>query len=180
MATNGSARLTRTYTDEQRQAVLEAHLVEGLSMAETERRAIAGTLRPDLGPFGRPRFIYTVISKGRERYEAENETALDSGAGAELRRLTRLALAKARELGPDSDPAEIARRAKALADTHRALRGAGTKPKARASDREPENHDAEPATPEQNTLTSLLTAAKAKPRAKPRENAPKPVVSLAR
>lgn len=124
MATNSGARLTRTYTDQQRRAVLEAHLVDGLSMAETERQAIAGTLRPDLGPFGRPRFVYSVIAKGREQFEATNAEALDSGSTNELQRLTRLALARARELDKDSDPAEIARRAKALADTHRALRGA--------------------------------------------------------
>lgn len=157
MATNGSARLTRSYTDAQRRAVLEAHLIDGLSMAETERQAIAGTLRPDIGPFGRPRFVYSVIAKGREQYEASNAQALDSGATGELERLTRLALARARELDKTADPAEIARRAKALAETHKALRGSTQSSKAakpKASNREPQTETTAQSQPD--TLAQLV------------------------
>lgn len=130
MAHKSGARLTRQYTDEEVNALLHAVLVDGLRQSEAERRAIAGTLKPGLAPFGRPRFAYPLIRRGRERFEATNDQALDSGAGTELKRLTRLALAKARELDKDSDPAEIARRAKALAETHKALRGAEGKTRA--------------------------------------------------
>lgn len=160
MAENRSARLTKTYTDQQRQAVLHAHLVEGLSIAETERLAMAGKLGDGLEPFGRPRFGYSIVSHGRETYEAQNPDALDSGSNAELKRLTRLALAKARELDSTSDVAEIARRAKALAETHRALRGAETKQRAtkreKPSDREAEK-TGEPTPQSQADVLAQLT-----------------------
>lgn len=143
MANSGGARLTKHYTREQVDALLDAVLVQGISQAEVERRAMAGTLKEGLAPFGRPRFIYQLIRRGRDQFEAGNDDALDSGHGRELKRLYLLALKKARSLDEKADVAEIARHAKAVGEAHKALRGAETKPRApkakpSASDREPE------------------------------------------
>lgn len=164
MAHTNGARLTRVYTDTERQAILKAHLVDGLAIAEAERRAMAGTLVAGMGPFGRRRFGYSIIKQGRESFEATNDVALDSGTAGELKRLHRLALARTRELDDTSDVAEIARRAKALAETHRALRGAPSnttraKPKASASEQQAETVPQSAA----DTLAQLIKLANTAP-----------------
>lgn len=166
MAHKGGARLTRHYTDRQRDALLKAVLVDGISQREAERRAIDGTLEPGLAPFGRPRFIYSLIRRGRADFEAGNDEALDFGHASELRRLYLLALAKSRQLDTSADVAEIARHAKAVGEAHKALRAHATtpktKPKPQASAREATNHGAEPQQAE-DVLAGLVSIAGATP-----------------
>lgn len=118
MAGNQGARLTRTYTDQQRQAMLKAVLSDGMGIAEAERAAMNGLL--GLPPFGRRRFGYPIIYNGRETYETKNEEALEAGTAKALKDAHLANLRALRALGEDADPAERARVAKALADTHRA------------------------------------------------------------
>lgn len=157
MSTGGS-RFTRRYTDEQRMAILEAHLIRGLPAIECARRAMAGSLKDGLEPFGRTeKFAYDIIINGRDLFEAENPEALHRATQLALRD-AHLANLRALREAKNADPAERARLAKALAETDKARRQANTTPKATAkreaaSTREPENNTPEP---QSDVLTGLL------------------------
>ena len=130
MAANHGARLTRIYTDPQRQAMLKAHLVDGMSIADAERAAMAGRL--GLPPFGRRRFGYNIIREGRETFEAKNDEALEAGTAKALRDAQLANLKALRGLPVDADPEKRARLAKALADAQRARGPVVSRAKAKA------------------------------------------------
>lgn len=128
-----SARFTRRYTDEQKRAMLEAHILQGLSVAECMRRARAGTLKPGMAPFGSAgRFAYDMIAKARETFEATNEEALAAGTEKALKEAHIANLKALRSLPEDCDPEKRARTAKALADTQRARAVQAPRGKAKA------------------------------------------------
>lgn len=125
----GQSRYTRLHTDAQVQAILKAHLVDGIRPSEIRKMAQAGTLG-NQPAFELTTHVYTIIKRGRETFEATNPEALASGTRRELERLHRLALKKARTLAENTDVAEIARVAEALSKSERALNAnTRTKPK---------------------------------------------------
>lgn len=124
------ARFIKRYTDQQKDALLKAVLVDGLTVAEATRRAPQGRL--GIEPFTVNRlYAYDIVNGGREGYEERNPEALELATTHELRRLHRLNLKRSRGLNETSDPDEVKRVAMALAATQRALGPQGKPTRAR-------------------------------------------------
>lgn len=118
-ASTSAARFTRHFTDAQKNAFLTAVLVNGHTIAAARRMAKAGQLGVPAFEIGT--YAYRLVDRSRDSFEAINDDALAKSTRDELKRLHRLALAKSRTLAKTTDVAEIARVAKALAETERAL-----------------------------------------------------------
>jgi transposase-like protein len=146
------ARFVARYTDQQKDALLKAVLVDGLSIAEAARRAPHGRLGVDAFDVNR-QYAYDLVKKGRDGYEERNPEALELATANELRRLHRLNLKRSRGLTEASDPDEIKRAAQALSATRSAMRGpGGSKPKVHEPAPAPET----PAPRGDDVLTRLL------------------------
>lgn len=157
------ADFQKRFTTDQKNALLAAVLIDGHSIAEATRMAERGDL-PCKAYVISKWYAYHVVKQHRERFELEHPEATARSTTNELRRLHGLNLKKARDLAETADPGEIARVAKALAETQKAL--AATQPTRRKPIRD-EDHTSEtnekPATAKDDVLTRLLTTAK-KPR----------------
>jgi hypothetical protein len=156
---------------------MRAHLIDGHIISDVWRMAQRGELgvpafQPDR------RYMYQLVKNNRDQFEASNPDA--------LRRSTEKALAKAHmanlkaleTLGTDTDPAERARVAKAVADTLRTVAGdTRTTPRTK---KEPEPHantkqDQSEAVKKDATLNNLLDLANPQKRIKPHQTkAPEP------
>jgi hypothetical protein len=149
-----SPRHTNRYTEAQVLAYLKAVLVDGHTVAGAVRAAAMGELGVPAFKLNQ-RYAYQLRDRRRESFEAGNEQAMSNGTQKALKRLHGFNLAKARDLTNKADPAEIARVAKATADSYKALQGATprtTQPKATVQTTTA-NHDAEP---NGDTLSKLM------------------------
>jgi hypothetical protein len=162
-----NARHTARYTTTQKDALLHAVLVNGHTGADAVRMAREGRLGIPAFEVDR-HYVYTILRKGREGYEARNDDALEAAAEAELKANLQAAVAHNRALlaklkrdGSD-DPEALARSSQALSAVKRARRDTRERVKTRAtasntagqsqtSDTEPVNTPG-PASP----LSSLL------------------------
>jgi hypothetical protein len=159
MASTGAARFTAHFTDAQKEAIMRAVLVEGMTVADAMRGAAAGTLGVPAFTIGR--YAYDLVKDGRERYEANNDSALHHSIDVEMKALEIAALkharaTRARLKGDGSDsPDAIAKAAKALSDTRRARRDTqGAKTKPAPVQTAGENHAAKPKS--DDALSNLL------------------------
>ncbi|HWK30110.1 MAG TPA: hypothetical protein VNS09_26300 [Solirubrobacter sp.] len=111
----------RHYPEPQREALLQAVVINGLSIAEAVRRAKAGTLG-DVSPFTIPySSAKTIVANGRDAFAV---SAPDRAHGAIDRAALQLvgqALRAANQLADDADPVAIKRTADALVAARRAL-----------------------------------------------------------
>lgn len=168
-ASKGAARFTTAYTQEQRDALLRAVIIDG----HTVRNAIdmANTGQLGVPAFGIGRYAYDLVRDGREAFEARNDDALESALTAELKHNAIAALANNRALrrqlkadGRD-DVDALRRNAQAIAAIQKARRD--TEPRAKAK---PAPVQTNPTTdaPEPKTadvLQGLLAKQQAKPSA---------------
>lgn len=160
-----SARFTVNCTEAQKQAILKASILEGHKLSDVRRMAEAGQL--DVPAFKIGPGIYDLVRRNRDTFEAQNYEALAASTRTELQRLHRLNMADSRRLGKTTDPAERARVAKALAETHKALSTNTPRPGTkRTSDNAAQNNDTtnNTATKVDETLTNLVALADKKPR----------------
>lgn len=169
----GRSRYTIRYTDEQVNAIMRAVLIDGHKVAQAIRMAETGQLDTPAFKLDR-RYAYQLVKKRRDAFEMANPEAMAHSTEAELRRIHALNLAKARKLDGDSDPTEIAKIAKATAETLRAIKTSETKPPARAkapmNTPEPERNTA-PKTTAPDVLAGLIS--KAAPKSGSLDHAPK-------
>jgi hypothetical protein len=121
-------RFIKRYTDEQKDALLHAVLIDNVSVAEAVRRATRGELGVASFTFNL-QYAYQVIKTGREDFEARNPEALGLATARELQRAHHANLRALRGLKEDADPGERARLAKHVAETWRAMGSGGAKPK---------------------------------------------------
>jgi len=128
MASTNTARFTRKLTDQQKEAILAAHFRDGHRGAQIARMAEQGQLGE---PFHVGRYVYEILERGREQWEARDDQALADGTVRELRTGHMANLRALRALASDADPAERARRMKAAAESLRAWKAAIHKPTGR-------------------------------------------------
>lgn len=153
----GAARYTAHYTEAERNAYLEAVITLGIK-PETEvmRRAVAGTLKAGVGPFGKANksgklvFGYSITELYGEAYIARNPALQAEDTRATIAALHEANKREAKAIA-ESDTATMADRTKAakeLAESMKALASIQPRDNARekpqASAREPENQGAEP------------------------------------
>lgn len=147
----GKERHSNRFTQAQKDAILKHVLIDGHTPAQAWRAAKAGQLGiPAFDPG--QRHIYTLIKRGRESFEHEHSEALANTTHAALIRLHRLALNRALALNEDTDVAEIAKTAKTLAETERALNASQPKTPVETNPT-PDNNTANQAA---SVVTSLL------------------------
>ena len=152
--------VTRRYTEPQRDAIVHAVLVDGLSRGEAQRRAEAGTLADALAPFRIPySSTVAIVAKASESFFAEqmrNPAHARAVLDADALRLVELAhttvekvTAAAKKAGGNPDPVAVKRAAEAITSARRALppERPATKPTAAA-----ESFPVEP----DGTLATLL------------------------
>jgi hypothetical protein len=150
----GKERHSHRFTQAQKDAILKAVLIDQMTPAQAWRAAKAGTLGMPAFDTGQ-RHVYTIVRRGREAFESENSTALANTTHDALIRLHRLALNHALALNDTSDLAEIAKAAKTLAETEKALRAKPTRGHVDSAD-DSSSADDHKAT---SVVTSLLDAA---------------------
>jgi hypothetical protein len=116
------ARFIRKYSEAEKDALMKAVFVDGITVAEAVRRAPQGRL--DVPAFTlNLQYAYDIVKTGRDGYEERNPEALELATANELRRLHRLNLKRSRGLTEASDPDEI-KRAAQQAEGPRARAGA--------------------------------------------------------
>jgi hypothetical protein len=120
-------RFIHRFSDEQKDAILKARLVDRLRVPEIQRRARDGQLGVPAFEIGD--YAYQVIKRGQADYEERNDDALAQSTADTLKAAHRANLKALRGLGDDADPGERARLAKHVAETWRAMGAAGAKPK---------------------------------------------------
>lgn len=174
-ANTAQARHTTRLTQAQKDALLKAHLLDGVNVRECQRMARRGEL--DTPAFEIGDYAYDVIKHGRESFEERHPEALAKSTRAAIRRLHKRNLAKARALDGSTDPAENARVAKALAETYKAVQATEARPNAHAKakaepgyNQGPEPSDA-PKT--DDPLSNLLAMTGAAPKSGSLARAPK-------
>lgn len=152
-------RHTNQYSEDQKTAILQAMVVDRHTGAMTAQMAAAGQLGVPAFEIKNMRYLYQLVKRRREGFENVNEDAMANSTRAELKRLHALNLARARKLDGQTDVAENARVAKALAETYKALNTQETKrekPKAVAPT---EQSDTKPHA-SNDPLTNLLDLAR--------------------
>lgn len=109
------ARFTRQYTDVQKDALLSAVILDGLTVAEAVRRANAGTL--GLPAFKLDRlYAYQLVKQGREAFRLRNPAALHKTIDTLLTELAGLAVNQAEDVVARAKKGDIA-----AADIKRAI-----------------------------------------------------------
>ena len=125
---------TRRYTPEQREALLQAVVINGLSVAEAVRRARAGEL-PGTGAFRIPyQSASTIINKGRDAFAVSAPHRARAALDRAALTVVDHALKAARNLGDEANPAAIKRAADAITAARRALPPELPRPRKHAAD----------------------------------------------
>lgn len=162
---SGAARFTTRYTDDQKQAILRAVLIDGHTVAQAIVMAGVGEL--GVPAFAIGVYAYDVVKKGRDAFEAEHDDALTAAIEHELKGAEIDALATIRAIRKGFKPGlanDITRLAMATRDLA-AIRKARTD--TLKAKREPQQHakpqsstsEAVSTTPRDTTLTNLLDLA---------------------
>lgn len=147
----GKERHSNRFSQAQKNAILKAVLIDQMTPAQAWRAAKAGQLGLPAFDTGQ-RHVYTIVRRGREAFEAENGQALANTTHDALIRLHRLALNHALALDDESDLAEIAKAAKTLSETEKALNAKTPRGQQQTS----ANHDNAPEPKATSVVTSLL------------------------
>jgi hypothetical protein len=168
----GAARYTTHYTRQEIDAYLEAVIDHGMKATDAMRKALAGELKAGIAPFGRKAksgkvvFGYSISKIYGEAYIARNP-ALQAEDTRNITQALHDANKRDAKALAESDTATMAERSKAardLAESYKALASIqpreNTRGKTPASDREQENHGAEPQR-EDTTLAELDAIAEA-------------------
>jgi hypothetical protein len=153
----GKERHSHRFTQAQKDAILKAVLIDQMTPAAAWRAGKAGQLGLPAFDTGQ-RHVYTIVRRGRETFESENSSALANTTHDALIRLHRLALNHALGLDDTSDLAEIAKAAKTLSETEKALRA---KP-ARGIDHGSADDASVPDAAQTSVVSNLLDMSKAK------------------
>jgi hypothetical protein len=155
------ARFIRKYSEAEKDALMKAVFVDGITVAEAVRRAPQGRL--DVPAFTlNLQYAYDIVKTGRDGYEERNPEALELATANELRRLHRLNLKRSRGLTEASDPDEIKRAAQALSATRSAMRGpGGSKPRAHGENQTNPTAPTEKPSQSEDVLSRLLREDKA-------------------
>jgi hypothetical protein len=159
-----SPRDSRRYNDQQVQAIMRAHIIDGHIVSDVWRMAIAGELgvpafKPDR------RYMYQLIKNNRDQFEASNPDALAASTTKALAMAHKANLDALRNLGPKTDPTKRALVAKAVADTARTL--ASLAPKTKPSDtRDNSTSETTSETPAHDPTLANLIAMAPKPATK--------------
>jgi hypothetical protein len=106
------------------------------------------------------RYIYSLIKNNRDQFEASNPDALAASTTKALAMAHKANLDALRNLGADTDPAERARVAKAVADSARTLTAVAGKTKPTTTRDEPTSEAANETPKQDATLANLLGAAR--------------------
>jgi hypothetical protein len=150
-----SPRDSKRYNEAQVEAIMRAHIIDGHIVSEVWRMAERGELgvpafKPDR------RYMYQLIKNNRDAFEASNPEALAAATTKALAMAHKANLDALRNLGADTDPAERARLAKALAETARTLNTHTPKRETREPQRASENAPSDETPTSDRTLTNLL------------------------
>lgn len=108
MSTN-RARWTQYYTEEQKNALLEAVLVDGMRVAPAVRLAAQGRLKGTPAVEWHKNYAYKVVARNRASYEAKNDQALALAIDRALHDAALGTLKQLRALNEkdDPDPAKV-------------------------------------------------------------------------
>lgn len=161
---SGAARFTRRYTQAQKDALIRAVCLERVTVAEAVRMAERGDLGMPAFKMQRE-YAYELVSKGREAFEASNETALGQ-TGDDLLRLAehdavahlRRVRAQLKRDGTD-DPTRLVKATQALSGVRKARREANTGFKPTAQGTAQSQTEANTPSTEDKTLSTLLAHA---------------------
>lgn len=139
-------RDSKHYNEAQVQAILTAKWIDGTNGAEIVRLAAKGELG-GLKAFRIDKhYVYTLIRKHREEFEAENPAALARRTHTAVTNAHKANLTALEDLATDTDPAERARVTDAVIKTAKALQTTEPRPQAKQTRDKPNEPVNTPAT----------------------------------